>query len=96
MTIGSNTLIDAERLAEIKQSPRNCSVTDIEDLCDEVERLWKEARHYCEYIREIDEARSEALTELANVVQAHKRTLNKLSLREPPHCSTCACGFDWC
>lgn len=29
-------LVDAERLAEIRQSPRNGGVTDVEDLCDDL------------------------------------------------------------
>lgn len=35
----SYTTMTAERFDAIKQSPRQASVTDVEDLCDEVERL---------------------------------------------------------
>lgn len=35
----ANSRINRERLDAIKQSPRQATVTDVEDLCDEVERL---------------------------------------------------------
>jgi hypothetical protein len=36
--------LSAERLEDLKQSPRSANVTDVEDLCDEVERLRAEMK----------------------------------------------------
>ena len=57
--------ISQERFDSIKQSPRSAAVTDVEDLCDEIERLTADVAALKEQLA----AREAEITRLRNKVQ---------------------------
>jgi predicted TIM-barrel fold metal-dependent hydrolase len=52
--------MSAERLEDLKQSPRSANVTDVEDLCDEVE-----------YLKALHRMESDALHKIKQWAQAY-------------------------
>lgn len=51
----SKKYLSANRLEIIKQSPRQADVTDVEDMCDEIERLQRELVESTRHAREVED-----------------------------------------
>lgn len=97
------SVLTQEQFNSIKQSPRNCSVTDIEDLCDAYEGLVAELAEK-EELRFALNQRNQIITELSRAdaelekvrAEPQETRMPILKKNQPCGCIVCTCEGDRC
>lgn len=78
-----------DRLDSLRQSPRQADVTDVEDLCSEIDRL----RIALVRIANVEERPALIASQTLGLVQNDGQKRAYYETHDPPHCPTCGCGL---